>query len=385
MNRFRIMNAFRIFPTRSLSLLCAASLAIYSLGTATTTHAQNQPVRWEVVTFAGTGSAGYTGDGGPASQAQLNNPFGIARGPDGALYVCDMANHAIRKITQNGTISTVAGTGRRGYAGDGGPASNAELNEPYEVRFDRAGNVYFVEMQNHLIRRIDATTQIISTVAGSGQAGFSGDGGPAIQATFRQPHSIQLDQRGDLFVCDIGNHRIRKVDMETGIISTFAGTGQKTATPDGGRIEGTPLNGPRAIDFDSAGHMWLALREGNAVYKLDLKAGTIHHVAGNGKSGFAGNGGPAKQATLSGPKGLSIGPDGNVYLADTESHSLRMIDVKKGTLALIAGTGEKGDGPENDPLRCKMARPHGVFVDQDGSIFIGDSETHRVRHIRLRK
>ena len=339
----------------------------------------------EIVTFAGTGRAGYAGDGGSASQSQLNNPFGIARGPDGALYVCDMANHAIRKVTPNGTISMVAGTGRRGFSGDGGPASKAELNEPYEVRFDRAGNIFFVEMQNHLVRRIDAETQIISTVAGTGQAGFSGDGGPAIRAAFRQPHSIQLDQSGDLYVCDIGNHRIRKIDMKTGIISTFAGTGQKTATPDGSRIEGTPLNGPRAIDFDSAGNMWLALREGNAVYRLDLKAGTIHHVAGNGKSGFTGNGGLAKEAALSGPKGLSIGPDGNVYLADTESHSLRMIDVKKGTLELIAGTGEKGDGPENDPLKCKMARPHGVFVDQDGSIFIGDSETHRVRRIRLRK
>jgi streptogramin lyase len=296
-----------------------------------------------------------------------------------------MANHAIRKVTPKGIISTVAGTGRRGYSGDGGPASKAELNEPYEVRFDQVGNVFFVEMQNHVVRRIDARTQIISTVAGTGQAGFSGDGGPASRAAFRQPHSIQLDRNGDLYVCDIGNHRIRKVAIKTGIISTFSGTGQKTVTPDGSPIDGTPLNGPRAIDFDAAGDMWLALREGNAVYKLDLKAGTIHHIAGNGKSGFTGNGGLAKDAALSGPKGLSIGRDGNVYLADTESHSLRMIDVKKGTLELIAGTGEKGDGPEDAPVQCKMARPHGVFVDHDGSVFIGDSETHRVRLIRLRK
>ena len=128
--------------------------------------------------------------------------------------------------------------------------------------------------------------------------------------------------------------------------------------------------------------LWLALREGNAVYKLDLKAGTLHHVAGNGQKGFTGHGGAARQATLSGPKGLSIGPDGNVYLADTESHSIRMIDVKKGTLELIAGTGERGDGPDGDPLRCKMARPHGVFVDADGSILVGDSEAQRVRVVR---
>lgn len=168
-------------------------------------------------------------------------------------------------------------------------------------------------------------------------------------------------------------------------MSTFAGNGNKASTPSGAPIAGTPLNGPRAIDFDADGNLWLALREGNAVYKLDLKTGMIHHIAGTGRKGFTGNGGPTKTATLSGPKGLSIGPDGNVYLADTESHSIRMIDVKRGTLELIAGTGERGDGPDGDPLQCKMARPHGVFADADGSVFVGDSEAHRVRVIRSAK
>ena len=128
--------------------------------------------------------------------------------------------------------------------------------------------------------------------------------------------------------------------------------------------------------------MWLALREGNAIYRLDLKTGTIHHVAGTGQKGFAGNGGPAEPATLSGPKGISVAPDGNVYFADTESHSIRMIDLHKGTIALVAGTGERGDGPEGDPPKCRLSRPHGIFVDADGTIFIGDSENHRVRVIR---
>ena len=169
--------------------------------------------------------------------------------------------------------------------------------------------------------------------------------------------------------------------MKTGIITTFAGTGKKSPTPDGAKTDGAPLNGPRAIDFDKAGNMWLALREGNAVYKLELANGTIHHVAGTGAKGFTGNGGPAKTATLSGPKGLSVGPDGNVYLADTESHSIRMIDVMKGTIELVAGTGEKGDGPAGTSTACKFARPHGVFVDADGSVFVGDTENDRVRHI----
>ena len=340
------------------------------------------PSKSKIETFAGVGQAGYAGDGGQATKARLDNPFGVARGPDGALYVCDAMNHAVRRIDRNGVITTVAGAGKKGYSGDGGPALEATLNEPYEVRFDKQGSMFFVERLNHVVRRVDAKTRIITTVAGSGKAGFSGDGGQATQAALDQPHSIQFDARGDLYICDILNHRIRKVDMKSGVITTFAGTGEKRPTPDGAKIAGTPLNGPRAIDFDRRGDMWLALREGNAVYRLDMKAGTIHHVAGTGEKGFTGNGGAAKLATLSGPKGLSVAPNGDVYLADTESHSIRMIDVRKKTIELIAGTGAKGDGADGDPLVCQMSRPHGVFVDRDGSIFVGDSEAHRVRVIR---
>lgn len=339
----------------------------------------------QITTFAGTGEKGFSGDGGPATKATLNQPFGIVRGPDGALYICDTGNHAIRRVAPDGTITTVAGCGRKGYSGDGGLATKAELFEPYEIRFDRAGNMFFVEMRNNIVRRVDAKTRIISTVAGTGKAGFSGDGGPATKAEMKSPHSIQFGPDGALYICDIGNHRIRKVDMRTGLIATFAGTGEKAATPDGAKIAGTPVNGPRAIDFDARGDMWLALREGNKVFRLDMKAGRIHHVAGTGKSGFIGNGGPAKAATLSGPKGIAVAPNGNVYLADTESHSVRMIDLKTGKLELVAGTGEKGDGPDGDPLACKMDRLHGIFVDADGAIFVGDTNTHRVRVIRKTK
>ena len=336
----------------------------------------------QITTFAGTGLAGYSGDNGSAGKAQLKNAYGITRGPDGALYICDMDNHRIRKVSRDGNITTVAGTGKRGYSGDGGPALQAELNEPYEVRFDKAGDMFFVEMRNHIVRRVDGRTKFISTVAGSGKEGFSGDGGLATKAELRQPHSIQFDGRGYLYICDIGNNRIRKMDLSTGIISTFAGTGERLSTPDGAKLANAPLNGPRAIDFDKDGNMWLALREGNAIYRLDLEAGTIHHVAGTGQKGFTGNGGLAKQATFSGPKGISVAPDGKVYFADTESHSIRMIDVIKGTIELVAGTGERGDGPDGDPLKCTLARPHGILVDADGTIFIGDSENHRVRVIR---
>jgi streptogramin lyase len=345
------------------------------------------PTKSKIETVAGVGQAGYSGDGGQATKARLDNPFGVVRGPDGALYVCDTMNHAIRRIDRSEVITTVAGAGKKGYSGDGGPALDAALNEPYEVRFDKQGNMFFVERLNHTVRRVDAKTRIITTVAGSGKAGFSGDGDAAARATLNQPHSIQFDARGDLYICDILNHRVRKVDMKSGVITTFAGTGEKGPTPDGAKIAGTPLNGPRAIDFDRRGDMWLALREGNAVYRLDMKSGSVHHVAGTGEKGFTGNGGPAKLATLSGPKGLSVAPNGNVYLADTESHSIRMIDVRKMTIELIAGTGERGGDSnsgceDGDPLACRMARPHGVFVDRGNLVFVGDSETHRVRVIR---
>ena len=333
-------------------------------------------------TVAGTGQRGYSGDGGSASRAQLNNPYGITMGPDGSLYLCDTDNHVVRKVARDGTIVTIAGNGKRGYSGDGQKATEASLNEPYEVRLDRQGNLYFVERMNHVVRFVDAQTGLIRTVAGNGKAGFSGDGGPAVSASLHEPHSIQLDGKGNLYICDIRNHRIRRVNLRNGIISTFAGTGEREPTPDGAKIAGTPLNGPRAIDFDKNGNLWLALREGNAVYKLDLKKGRLHHVAGTGIQGFSGNGGPAKLATLSGPKGLSVGPNGNIYLTDTESHSVRMINVRNQTLQLIAGTGERGDGPEGDPKSCKMSRPHGIFAAKDGAIYVGDSEAHRVRVIR---
>jgi streptogramin lyase len=336
----------------------------------------------EIKTLAGTGEKGYSGDGGPAAQAKLNNPFGLTRGPDGALYFCDTDNHVIRKITPDGIISTVAGIGTRGYSGDGGPANKAQLNEPYELRFDKEGNLYFVERLNHLVRRIDAKSGLILTIAGNGKPGFAGDGAPAATAQFNQPHSLQFGPDGDLFICDIGNHRIRRIDMKTKLISTFAGTGEKKPTPDGAPVAGTPLAGPRAIAFDKTGDLWLALREGNAIYRIDMKTQTLHHIAGTGKPGFTGNGGPAKLATLSGPKAIAVAPNGNVYLADTESHSIRMIDPVTGKITLIAGTGQRGDGPDGDPLKCQFSRPHGLFVDADGAIYIGDSESHRIRVIR---
>lgn len=338
---------------------------------------------WTVANVAGTGVQGHSDDGQAAIAAQINDPYGVVRGPDGALWFCEHAGHSIRRIAPDGTISTVAGTGKQGYSGDGGPARDATFNLPHEIRFDASGNLFIADMANHAIRRIDLKTGIVTTFAGNRSKGYSGDGGPADQASLNSPHSIQFGPDGDLYICDVANHVIRRVDHKTGHISTLAGTGKRGSTPDGALFASTPLNGPRSIDFDRQGNLWLVTREGNQVFKLDLKSGIITHIAGTGQPGFTGNGGPAKAATLSGPKGIALDAQGNTWLADTESHSVRRINASNGTLELIAGTGVKGDGPDGDPLHCTMNRLHGIFVDADGAVYIGDSEAHRIRVLRF--
>ncbi len=338
----------------------------------------------DVTTVAGTSTDGYSGDNGPADRAAVSQPFGIVIGPDKAMYICQVGSHVIRRVDpKTNVITTVAGNGQKGNSGNGGPATAAALNEPYEVRFDKDGNMFFVEMQNHIVRKVNAATGIIELVAGNGAKGFSGDNGPATQAQLSRPHSIALDNKGNLYICDIGNHRVRKVDLTTGIISTFAGTGEREPTPDGAPIAGTPTNGPRALDFDGRHNLILALREGNAIYRMDLNANTLHHLAGTGKKGYSGDGGPAKQAALSGPKGVALGPDGDIYFADTESHTIRVIRVSTGTIETIVGNGKKGDGPDGVALKCQLDRPHGVYVDGVGRVYIGDSNNHRVRVLNV--
>ena len=365
------------YPPR-LALLVGAFLCCGLLP-----FASNAADAWRASIFAGTGEKGYSGDGGTATKARLNNPYGLVRGPDDAFYICDIDNHVIRRVDQVGVISTVVGTGVKGYSGDGGAATAARLNQPYEIRFDNGGNLFFVEMPNHLVRRVDAETKLISTIAGTGEAGFSGDGGLAVSAMLSRPHSIQFSPDGTgLFICDIGNHRVRKIDLATGIINTLVGDGNKRSTPDGATFAGQSVNGPRASDFDSSGNLWLALREGNAIFRLDLKRQTFHHEVGTGVKGFTGNGGEAKEATLSGPKGIAVAPNGDVFFADTESHSVRYLDRSAGTVELLLGTGKRGAAFSVNPLRCESNRPHGIYVDDDGSVYLGDSENHRIIVIR---
>jgi len=340
-------------------------------------NASHHAVTGSVSTLVGTGLPGY-------SDQQINNPFGVLIGPDGALYFCDMDNQRIRRFAfETGQLTTIAGNGQRGYSGDGGVATEAALNMPHEIQFDSAGDLYIVERDNHVVRRVQGESGIISTFAGTGVAGFSGDGGQANAAQLKSPHSLAFDRPGWLLICDIGNHRIRRVDPESGIIETYAGTGSQEPTPDQAPLKETPLNGPRTIVLDPAGTLYLALREGNAIYRIDPETETIYHIAGTGQQGYTGDGGPAKLATLAGPKGLAYSAEQRLYVVDTENHAIRRIDLKTAMITTVLGTGEAGDGPEPDPLQCRLSRPHGACVAADGSLYIGDSVAHRIRQFRL--
>ena len=336
-----------------------------------------------VRTIAGTGTAGYEPDGAAgrlATSTPVNNPYGVIVGPDGALYFCEVDTGRTRRLDLGTSrLTTIAGTGEPGYSGDGRPALAASFSAPHEIRFDREGNLYVVERDAHIVRRVEAGSGLVSTLAGTGEAGFSGDGGPANQAQLRQPHSIAFNAEGNLLVCDIGNQRVREVDMRTRAIRTIAGTGERAPTPDRAPFEGTPLLGPRSIDTDDQGNAYLVLREGNAVFRLDLSARTLERIAGTGERGFTGDGGPALAATFDGPKGIAYSPgDRSLYIVDTENHAIRRLDLGTGRVETVLGTGEVADGPDGDPLRCSLARPHGVFV-HERIVYVTDSENHRVR------
>ncbi len=365
-------------------ILAALGLGLFSLVPVAVADETKPSHLVEVVTIAGNGKDIPASPDGVAIKTPASQPFGVSIGPDGGLYVCEVGSHVIRRIDlESGRATTVAGTGQKGFSGDGGAATQAKLNEPYEVRFDKAGNMLFVEMQNHIVRMVHRETGVISTLAGTGVPGFSGDGGLAVNAQLNQPHSIALDSEDRLYICDIKNHRVRMVDPETGLISTFAGTGDKSKTMDGASFDGTPLNGPRALDFDGKHSLYLALREGNAIYRMDLQTRTYHHLAGTGKSGYSGDGGAAKDAQLAGPKGVSLSTSGDLYFADTESHTIRVLRADSGIVETVIGDGTMGDGPDGSALRCRLNRPHGVYVSADGWLYVGDSSNHRVRKMKL--
>ena len=335
-------------------------------------------------TIAGTGAKGYAGDGGPALQALLNEPFMCAFDTTGNLYVTEATNHCVRRIdTATGVITTVAGTGAPGYSGDGGLATRATLNQPYSVQIDTNGDLYIVDRLNAVIRKVDAATGLITTVAGTGEPGSSGDGGPGPQAQLREPNDCFLDGRGGLLIADVQDQRIRRLDVRTGILTTFAGTGEKARTGDGRSATAASILGARAVCTDRRGQTYICEREGNGIRRVDAR-GIMSTYAGTGDRGYGGDGGPALAATWGAPKAIRCDRHDNVLVVDTENHAIRRIDAVTGVVTTIAGGHKSGGGDGGPAIAAGLDRPHGCDVDAQGNMYIADSNNHRVRVVAAR-
>jgi hypothetical protein len=347
-----------------------------------------------IETFAGDGQAGYRGDGGPAKQARFNQPFHCAivekAGKDPVLFVVEQHNHCVRKVNlRSGVITTAAGTGKAGYTGDGGPATQATLNDPHTVDADEDENLYISDRLNFAIRRVDGKTGIITTIAGTGKKGTSGDGIKATEAALVEPDDAVLDGKGGLLIADVGDWKIRRVDLKRGIISTFAGTGRpsgrvdRSMNGDGGPATKAIVTGARAVCVDPDGNSYICEREGNSIRKVDAK-GVITTLAGTGVKGYAGDGGDARKATFNGPKAIRWHVSG-LYVCDTENHAVRRIDLRTNVISTVAGgrLGSGGDG--GDPTQAGLNRPHGCILDAGGNFYIADSGNHRIRWIRGNK
>jgi uncharacterized protein (TIGR03437 family) len=422
-------------PATGTSLFLPGQIALDVAGDLYIADAGNNRVRkisgGVITTIAGNGQRGFAGDGGPAMSASLSYPYGIALDSAGNLYIADGGNSRIRKVSR-GIITTVAGNGTAGFSGDGGPATLAAINGPGGLAVDTAGNLLISEENNNRIRKV--SSGIITTVAGNGQVGFSGDGGPATSASLHSPGGVVVDATGQIFIADYFNKRVRKVTGGTitsiagngtgtlfgdlgpataaalfvntdvavdpsgnvyiadagnncirrisgGIISTVAGTGVAGFSGDGGPATSASLNGPVSIAIDAAGNLYIADGSNNRIRKLS--GGIITTVAGTGVAGFSGDGGPATLASLGGPSGaLGVAMDtaGNLYIADTDNNRVRKISG--GTITTVAGNGTAGFSGDGGPATmASLQGPQRLALDPAGNLFISDSHNNRVRKV----
>src|SRR5215212_344462 len=337
-----------------------------------------------ITTVAGDGGS-HLGDGGPATKAAFCGTSDVTLDAEGNMYIADggiycsgPGGHTVRKVDRHGIITTVAGTGVPGFSGDGGPATKAQLDVPFAVAVDREGNLYITDENNYRIRKVDEDG-IITTFAGTGEGGYSGDGGPATKARLRDPGGIAFDAQGNLYVADYTS--VRKIEP-SGTITTVAGTGQLGFSGDGGPATEAKLSA-YDVALDHKGNIYICDLNHQRVRKVD-QDGIIHTVAGSGKHGYSGDGGPATKAAFDGPWGVAVDREKKVYIADHHNRVVRKVDPK-GKITTIAGTGEAGFNREEGPAtKVWLHDPIGLFVDEDsGVLYIADTLNARIRALRL--
>jgi len=342
---------------------------------------QTSVTRAEKITLVAGGGAAEKD--APAEQCALHEPFDVEFTAAGEMVIAEMEHgNRVLKVDAQGILRVIAGTGAKGYLGDGGPATAASFSGIHNFAVLPGGDLLLADSFSNALRRIDAKTGVIRTAAGDGTKGFSGDGGPAAAALFSTLIQISLDPAGaQLYLADIGNRRIRRIDLASGVISTVAGNGKTGIPADGAEAVSAPLVDPRAVVPDAAGGFYILERSGNTLRYVDA-AGKIKTVVGTGQKGFSGDGGPALAATLYGPKYVTLDHDGSVLIADAENNVVRRYSPKTGLITRVAGTGKPGAaGLGGDPLQCQLRRPHGVTVARDGTLFIADSYNDRILKI----
>lgn len=334
----------------------------------------------DVYTVAGNGTYGYNGDGIPATSAELNYPWGVAADSFGNIYIADTNNSIIRKVNNEGVISTVAGTpGVFGYDGDDKLATMAQLDSPHSVAVDLLGNIYIADFNNYRIRKVD-TAGIITTIAGIGLSGFSGDGGLAISAEISNSDGIAVDAIGNVYIADSApNFRIRKVDI-AGVITTIAGNGLSEYNGDFGPATEAAIGEPEAVTVDSFGNIYFCDYHNHIIRKVDSE-GFISSIAGNGTSGYSGDGGVATQAQLNCPEGIVVDNEGNVYIADYGNNVIRKVN-STGIISTVAGNGNQGNSGDGGPaISAEFYNPSAVSLDSKGDLYIADQYNNLIRKV----
>lgn len=360
------------------TLVSITGLAFAILGAGTLCFADDPA--GAIHTVAGNGTLGFSGDGGPATSAQLFSPNGLAADQSGNLFIVDAGNDRIRKVAATGVISTVAGNGSRGFSGDGGPATSAEFSPSFSghlgIAVDRSGNLYIPDYSNQRVRKV-SPSGVISTVAGNGNRESSGDGGPATSAGLTDPIAVAVDSGGNLYIAEFAGNRVRRVDTK-GIITTAAGGGPLGSNGDGGPATGAVLNAPYALAVDRAGNLYIGDTTARRVRKVDTK-GIITTVAGNGGTAYAGDGGPATKASFD-LTGVAVDEAGNIFISE-RSNRIRQVNTA-GMISTIAGTGVASYSGDGGPATsATLSNPGDVAVDSAGNLFVADSLNSRVRKI----